>query len=69
MAKQVFRDGTEVVRFYARAVKSGPFVFVSGYNSPKTMLQNPRFKNRRLVSKPVEPSSLRQAISDVFGSI
>jgi 2-iminobutanoate/2-iminopropanoate deaminase len=33
MAKQVFRDGTEVVRFYARAVKSGPFVFVSGTTS------------------------------------
>ena len=33
MAKQVFRDGTEVVGFYARAVKNGPFVFVSGTTS------------------------------------
>ena len=33
MAKQVFRDGTEVVGFYARTVKSGPFVFVSGTTS------------------------------------
>ena len=33
MAKQVFRDGTEVVRFYARTVRNGPFVFVSGTTS------------------------------------
>ncbi len=33
MAKQVFRDGTEVVGFYARMVKTGPFVFVSGTTS------------------------------------
>jgi len=33
MAKQVFRDGTEVTGFYARTIKSGPFVFVSGTTS------------------------------------
>ena len=33
MAKQVYRDGTEVVGFYARTVKNGPFVFVSGTTS------------------------------------
>ncbi len=33
MARQVIRDGTEVVGFYARAVKNGPFVFVSGTTS------------------------------------
>ena len=33
MAKQVFRDGTEVVGFYVRALTSGPFVFVSGTTS------------------------------------
>jgi enamine deaminase RidA (YjgF/YER057c/UK114 family) len=33
MAKQAIRDGTEVVGFYARAVKNGPFVFVSGTTS------------------------------------
>jgi 2-iminobutanoate/2-iminopropanoate deaminase len=33
MAKQVFRDGTEVVGFYARTIKSGPLVFVSGTTS------------------------------------
>ena len=33
MAKQVFRDGTEVVGFYARALRTGPFVFVSGTTS------------------------------------
>jgi enamine deaminase RidA (YjgF/YER057c/UK114 family) len=33
LAKQLFPDGTEVVDFYVRAVKSGPFVFVSGTTS------------------------------------
>jgi 2-iminobutanoate/2-iminopropanoate deaminase len=33
MAKQLFPDGTEVAGFYVRAVKSGPFVFVSGTTS------------------------------------
>jgi 2-iminobutanoate/2-iminopropanoate deaminase len=33
MAKEIFRDGTEVAGFYARTVKSGPLVFVSGTTS------------------------------------
>ncbi len=33
MAKELFPDGTEVVDFYVRAVKSGPLVFVSGTTS------------------------------------
>jgi len=33
MAKQIFRDGTEVVSFYARTVRNGSFVFVSGTTS------------------------------------
>jgi enamine deaminase RidA (YjgF/YER057c/UK114 family) len=33
MAKQVIRDGTEVARFYARAVKNGALIFVSGTTS------------------------------------
>ena len=33
MVKQVFRDGTEVVGFYVRTIRSGPFVFVSGTTS------------------------------------
>lgn len=33
MAKKVYRDGTEVVGFYARTIRSGPFVFVSGTTS------------------------------------
>ena len=33
MAKQVIRDGTEVAGFYARAVKNGPLIFVSGTTS------------------------------------
>ena len=36
MAKQVIRDGTEMVGFYARAVKNGPLVFVSGTTSLDT---------------------------------
>jgi 2-iminobutanoate/2-iminopropanoate deaminase len=33
MAKKLFPDGTEVVPFYVRAIRSGPFVFVSGTTS------------------------------------
>ena len=33
MAKQLFRDGTEVVGFYVRTVRSGSFVFISGTTS------------------------------------
>jgi 2-iminobutanoate/2-iminopropanoate deaminase len=33
MPKKLFRDGTEVVGFYVRTVKNGPFVFVSGTTS------------------------------------
>ena len=33
MAKQIFPDGTEVADFYVRAIRSGPFVFVSGTTS------------------------------------
>ena len=33
MTKELFPDGTEVVDFYVRAVKSGPLVFVSGTTS------------------------------------
>jgi enamine deaminase RidA (YjgF/YER057c/UK114 family) len=33
MAKQIFPDGTEVAAFYARTIRSGPLVFVSGTTS------------------------------------
>jgi 2-iminobutanoate/2-iminopropanoate deaminase len=33
MSKKLFPDGTEVVPFYVRAIRSGPFVFVSGTTS------------------------------------
>src|SRR5262249_1880464 len=36
MAKKLFPDGTEMVPFYVRAVRSGPFVFVSGTTSLDT---------------------------------
>lgn len=31
--KQLFPDGTEIVPFYVRAIRSGPMVFVSGTTS------------------------------------
>jgi len=33
MAKKLFPDGTEIVPFYVRAIRSGPLVFVSGTTS------------------------------------
>ena len=33
MAKKLFPDGTEIVPFYVRTIRSGPFVFVSGTTS------------------------------------
>jgi enamine deaminase RidA (YjgF/YER057c/UK114 family) len=33
MAKKVFPDGTEIVPFYVRTIRSGAFVFVSGTTS------------------------------------
>jgi 2-iminobutanoate/2-iminopropanoate deaminase len=33
MAKKLFPDGTEVAPFYVRAIRGGPFVFVSGTTS------------------------------------
>ena len=33
MAKKTFPDGTEIVPFYVRTIRSGPFVFVSGTTS------------------------------------
>jgi enamine deaminase RidA (YjgF/YER057c/UK114 family) len=33
MAKKLFPDGTEVVPFYVRAIRSGAWVFVSGTTS------------------------------------
>jgi enamine deaminase RidA (YjgF/YER057c/UK114 family) len=33
MPKKLFPDGTEVDPFYVRAIRSGPFVFVSGTTS------------------------------------
>ena len=33
MAKKLFPDGTEIVPFYVRAIRSGPMLFVSGTTS------------------------------------
>lgn len=42
-----------------------PFLFVSGYSSPK--LVNPRYKDRPLVAKPVDPVVLARIFSAVMG--
>lgn len=61
--------GNETVEAVAtRLEQEGvPFVFVSGYTSPKQLLENPKFKGKKLVAKPVEPIVLREAYSEVFG--
>lgn len=43
-----------------------PFFFVSGYASPKTLLQDPRFRGRRLLAKPIEPELLSRALEEEF---
>lgn len=42
-----------------------PFVFVTGYASPK--LVDPRFKSHRIISKPVDSSLLRSVMRSEFG--
>jgi CheY-like chemotaxis protein len=61
--------GSETVEpVAARLDQTGmPFMFVSGYTSPKQILEDPRYKGRRLVSKPIEPRILQQAFAEVFG--
>lgn len=43
-----------------------PFFFVSGYASPKALLQDPRFRGRRLLAKPIEPELLSRAVEEEF---
>jgi len=55
--------GNETVEAVAQRLDAEgvPFVFVSGYSSPR--LLNPAFKSRLLVSKPVDPTLFRRAVS------
>jgi len=58
MAKKLFPDGTEVVPFYVRAIRSGPFVFVScttsldakGRGQGKDAAQQTRVSMRKIES-------------------
>jgi CheY-like chemotaxis protein len=56
--------GNETVQRVAERLENEgcPYVFVSGYASPKTLLDDPRFKAKRLISKPVEPLVLREVV-------
>ncbi len=60
--------GNETVETVAKRLEleGCPYFFVSGYASPKAMLQDPAFKNRRLLSKPVEPVVLGRAVAEEF---
>ena len=61
--------GSETVEPIARRLddEGRPYFFISGYASPKTMLADPRFASRRLLSKPVEPVLLNRAVAEEFG--
>lgn len=61
--------GDETVEAVAVRLESEgrPYFFISGYASPKTLLTDPRFRNRRLVSKPVQPEELNRAVEEEFG--
>lgn len=43
-----------------------PFFFISGYASPKTMLQHQGFRARTLLAKPIEPRLLTETVDKVF---
>lgn len=63
--------GNETVEPVAhRLQQSGrPFFFVSGYASPKTMLNAPEFLDKRLLAKPIEPAALIQTVAEEFGEV
>lgn len=59
--------GTETVEPVAQRLDEigCPFVFVTGYTSPK--LKDPRFKTRRIIPKPVDAGMLRTVMEHEFG--
>ena len=60
--------GTETVEPVARRLEESgiPYFFVSGYSSPKSMLSNPKFRERTLLSKPVDPREFERAFADTI---
>ena len=65
MAKKLFPDGTEVVPFYVRAIRSGPFVFVSGTTSldAKGRVQGKDAAQQTKVSMRKIEAALKSAVS------
>lgn len=61
--------GSETVEPVAQRLEDTglPYFFVSGYASPKLMLEDVRYRKRRLLPKPVEPIMFNEAIAAVFG--
>lgn len=59
--------GHETVEPVAKRLESlgCPFVFVTGYASPK--LTDPRFKSCRIISKPVDSELLKSVMRAEFG--
>jgi DNA-binding NarL/FixJ family response regulator len=59
--------GTETVEPVAQRLADlgRPFVFVTGYTSPK--LKDPRFKSRRIIPKPVDTGVLKTVMQTEFG--
>ena len=59
--------GNETVEPIAARLQEShrPFLFVSGYSSPGFM--NERFRSQRLLTKPVEPPALADAIRELIG--
>jgi DNA-binding NarL/FixJ family response regulator len=45
-----------------------PFFFVSGYASPRQFFFRLRFGDHRLIGKPVEPATLREAVKTLFAN-
>jgi CheY-like chemotaxis protein len=43
-----------------------PFMFISGAESSQAMLRNEAFRSRRLLTKPIEPAMLEQALAEEF---
>jgi len=63
VAKKLFPDGTEVTPFYVRAIRSGPFVFVSGTTSldSKGRVQGKNAAEQTMVTMRKIESALKSA--------
>jgi 2-iminobutanoate/2-iminopropanoate deaminase len=63
MAKKLFPDGTEIVPFYVRAIRSGSMVFVSGTTSldSKGRVQGKNAAEQTIVTMRKIESALKKA--------